>query len=371
MIVTAGLVVAGLGILGDLPGQRPSGSENTAFQTARSAAEAAASAHSPTNLSLSWAVGYLSRSPVTAPLNFTHYPSRGPECTFAPEAMGTRNLSAVPNVTSGVTTDWTFVFANGTGEYVVVDVADGVAVVVGLLEGFGCPFSFPGSGRLPLTVVDPAAASQLALHTGGLAFLARYPGANGTLTLIASSLAAGVGSAPEWWVEYSNCPAAGLQPGTGVAFVAAVNATSGSLVGTQNVTVDCPWVDQVQTVPLGLVLAVSSAFGSSAGSTYWYNSTVRSLSYSFPIGTLTPTLQGPTGAALSIPGAQFAVVDGAGAVRAGFDLSSGVWTSGGATVLAVGDRFVLTSPVSLSGQGDFLTLIGSGFFPGSVGIPIY
>ena len=343
----------------------------TPFQGARSAAEAAASAHGNTNLSLRWAVGYLSRATVTVPLNFTHYPSRGPECALAPEAVGTRNLSAVSNVTSGETGDWTFVFANGTGQYVVVDVADGVAVVVGLLEGFGCPFSYPGSGPLPLNVVDPSVAAQIALQTGGLSFLGRYPGANATLTLAASSVVAGVGSPREWWVEYSSCPAAGPQAQTGASFVAAVNATSGSLISTQNVTVDCPWVDQVQTVPLGLALAVTAAVGATAGTTFWYNSTVRSLSYSFPVSTLTPTLQGPTGASLSIPGAQLSLIGPAGSSEAGFDLSSGVWTSGSSTLLAVGDRFVLASPISLSGQGDFLTLVGSGFFPGSVGIPIY
>lgn len=363
------VVTASLAALGDLPGFGTPSNSPSPFTTERTSAEAAARSYGPADLSVRWAVGFAASDSMALPDNFTYFPVRSPACAITSVALADRNVTRASNVSTGEATDWTFVFANTSNHYLVVVVVGGVARVTEGFSGSGCPFASPQFAAVPDTIGGPEVAAGTAAHAGGYAFMARHAAANVTFILNSPGLGSPV-TGPRWSIVYSDCPPAASSVRSGAFFEALVNGSTGALDSAQNYTGTCPYLDQVVTTPLSSALAVTSAFESSSGGTNWYNFTVRALSAPITIGSLSAAVQDSTGTNLSLPNAGLTVVTSGGSSLAQYDLLNGSWASGAATALGVGDRFVLTTTASLSGQGDWLQFVGHGYYDGSVNLSI-
>ena len=360
------LVIASLTYLGWVPGlgQRGTGG-GSQFTSARQAADSLARLLGSGAANLTWAAGFLSRVPVEVPANFTPFPLRGLGCSLTPSGPASRNLSAIPNVSTSPTDDWTFAYTNGSGDILLIQVTGNAAGWVATLQGAACPFAGPQFGLIPASVDDPAMVRTVAADSGGYEFLAQHPDSNVTLVLT-SPRTSGPPSGLEWTITYSGCPMSASSPASGPAFQAEVDAVTGSLLTSQNATLACPWWGQVQTTPLASILGVTTAFESTQGTTHWYNFTIRSVTGNLPLNNLGVTVQDSLGNNLTPAGATLVALTSSGAAIGTFDFSSGVWASGGTRALVTGDQLVLQTSQALDGRGYWLVLVGQGYFTGTL-----
>lgn len=347
----------------------PSPNVASGFETARADAREAAQGYAGLNWTLWWAVGFVPSSAVTLPVNYTYVALVRAGCSFTTLTTAEREVPGSSNVSQGSTSAWVFGFSDGGSEFLLVSAVAGVTALAGTVNGTTCPDQPPAGAAFPDSAIDPTFASVTAAHAGGTAFLSGHPNANVTLTGVNHLVGAGLLGA-QWIVTYSDCPAVTSLQLSGSFFSATVNASTGFLEAASNYTGSCPWVGEVATTPLNLELAVTNAFVASAGSTFWYNFTVRLVVVPMTLGELGFALEGSSGLPLNIPNIDLSVVGLSGSVLGTFDLTSGAWTAGSGASLTAGCVVVLSSPVDLSGQGNWLNVTGRGVFSGSVSLAI-
>jgi flagellin-like protein len=116
--------------------------------------------------------------------------------------------------------------------------------------------------------------------------------------------------------------------------------------------------------PLGTSLALNKPFEAAKGTNFWYNFTVQSAGGGLILNNLNFQVQTATGGIVTLAGATLTVLTLTGASAGVYNLATGLWTSGGPTVVSSSMTIVLDATATLS--GDNLITIGSGSFQGSI-----
>ena len=169
------------------------------------------------------------RSPDTVPFNWT---AEG-NCTFTPISgalTGNITLPAIAgSVGVGVSPVWFVILTSSTREAFVL-VLNGAATVLGAFAGPElCPFLpyLP----VPSNALTSEAAISLANEAGGSTYLALFPGANATFTVVGAynTYPFSPYALASWGVGYVSCPLGSSTSGVGSAFGANMNATTGAI----------------------------------------------------------------------------------------------------------------------------------------------
>ncbi len=220
-------------VLPSLGSSSDSGGPQT-YSQARPVADQSVSGYGSGGWAALAAIGLDSASAYTAPLNFSG--SGTSNCTVTPAPGLSANVT-VPAYTgsrgAGVAPFWEFLYRNGAGAVSVVLVDDGKGTVVATISGT-CQTIFGLFLSIPAGVIDSdAAAAAVAPYAG--AFLAANPNATAEFAIIGGFSFLGTVGA-EWSVKYSTCTLGKSAAGTGTAFNATVNATTGNVRFYQTLT---------------------------------------------------------------------------------------------------------------------------------------
>lgn len=240
-------VVAALFATGTIPWRRAASVSGVDFARARSAAESATGAELGGSWLASGGVGVDVRLPTSVPTtNLTSVV--GTNCTASALPGGTlpSQLLVPPfagSFGSGLAPFWLFVLAeSSTKEVVVTEVLNGTATPLATVGGAECAVNGPVDHPLPAATVDSPAVAGLAWQAAGQEYVSGNPSLTTVaLAAFAGGTYSGISIPGLWAVVYAPCDP--LLGGTVAesADVAAMNLTSGALIGFgSGVTVDCP-----------------------------------------------------------------------------------------------------------------------------------
>jgi hypothetical protein len=399
VVAVALIVIVGLGVSGVVPffGSHGRAPTELTFSQARSAAVQASNGYAGGGWVVLLGGGAISASTVVLPIDTSAFASTNCSIHLANGATSGRLVipSSHLSPTAGTSAFWTFFLRNASGGLLIITVVNGTAApfasiwsTAGVLTV--CSVYASLLPVLPATVVDSPQVLSAVATAGGSAFLAAHPNATISMTVI-GGLSFGVYSVPpSWSVVYSTCPPSQSSGGNvtqSVIFNATVNAVSGKVLGTSSGFAVCqtallPPVGVGPPVgfgppppppspPIGTALAIGSPSESSnAVSNHWYNFSVQSAGNGLTLNNLTFQLTTGTGLIINPGGAWGVKVLGlTGAQIASFDLTYGLWTSGGTTVVTSSMTIVLYS-ANTSLSGDVFIIDGTGSFSGSISVTI-
>lgn len=236
--VAVAVVVVLLLLVFVLPGNGGSGGSAGAipYSKAAPAAANAISNYQGTSWALFVAVGLTSPTAVSVPLNSSTTSSSN--CTVTPAPGVSRNLSFsayTGNQSAGVASLWEFLFRDAGGAIAIVTVTNGASTVFGTLTG-SCATFFGLLQPVPANVIDSTQAAA-AVEPDAASFLAQHPNASSGFGLIGGISFLGKTIGAEWTVAYSTCPVGvANSTATGAEFNATVNATTGQVIYSQNMT---------------------------------------------------------------------------------------------------------------------------------------
>ncbi|MCI4368261.1 MAG: hypothetical protein L3K09_01680 [Thermoplasmata archaeon] len=380
-LVVGSLWAAGVGPFVRAPTPLPS---NATFSQARAAADRATNPFRGGGWMLIGAAGISSQYGATLP--FTGY-NLTPNCSLVPIPGGAQSLTlpaAPASGPAGAAPLWLFIYRNSSLGVLVVTISGGSAQLAATLSpGNGCT-TYEDLSALVLgvsgSVTDSPQAISAANSVGGSAFLTAHPGATIALLLGGPVGFGGVQVRPAaWMVTYTLCHPTSGSSATEPYFNATVDASTGQATNSGSGNRSC--------ATSGIPLPTSPTFpGSKPGSALSFGSPVNiSSGYRIPVDTAT---SGLTTADLSVevvdhsgvlagsPGEYVTAEAASGCELAVFDFSSGTWVSpsahacngdtGATAPVSSGDSWLLTAPISLS--GDFLVALGTGSYSGSTSV---
>jgi hypothetical protein len=274
-------------------------------------------------------------------------------------------------------------FQASTGDQVTMTELNGT--VIQAIDDHGalnCSISGVAYGPLPIDLIDSPEAAYAAYNAGGATFLAAHP--------TGVSVAFGLENYPmgnpylgsgQWWsVSYSTCPL--YTNGTttvprGETFIAAVNATTGSVLGGSGSTIACGGPTYTDTVGAALKLGSPTPIvGAGTGGTvasqgctsgdYCAKIPITSTSENITPANFTMNVTGgPHGSEFPVVG--FAITNGSGAVIAySMGASETQWSAGvGSPETLLTNNMTMwvdTGTVNIFAQGYVLNIVGTGAF---------
>ena len=288
----------------------------------------------------------------------------GLSCSTVPGPTNLTVPGSNANRSQGVAPIWLLMYA-GPSAVAQVAVIDGVAHLE--LDYTGpCGSLIGGFGRTvpPQAIDSTQAANDVAPIV--TPYLRLHPYANEVLSLFGGfNSSMNLSSPATWSIILTTCSLVSSGPASGSEAFASLNATSGTLLSNstleQTACLSAPQLPSVLsfgspvTVASGNLTTVSFAVTSVADGVSWAN--------------LSAQLQNGTGTTVA-SGWSLTAASAGGQTISTYDVSTGLWSSGGTQPIAVGDSLVLvtpTGPVSgpLGLQG-FLVLDGVGGFGGSM-----
>jgi hypothetical protein len=201
------------------------------YSGARPIADHAVSGFEGGGWTLLFAAGLDSATAVEATLNTSALGNIS--CFLTPvTATGALTLPAYPgNRSLGVAPAWEFGYRNSADLIALVSVVNGLGEVLATLSGLQCALFAQLITPIPGSVLDSSQAAA-AVHSSAAAFLVAHPNASAVFGLVGGFAIGGRNPGPEWSIQYSTCALGKSAVGTGVAFNATVNATSGQVVNT-------------------------------------------------------------------------------------------------------------------------------------------
>jgi hypothetical protein len=380
-VAVALTLILGFALLGLFGGSSTHpGSSEVSF----SAARATATSGVPSGpWALESAIGIGPANTTTFPINLTAETN----CTVTSFSGPLPSSLTIPtfqgNFAAGVVPEWLFSFGQAsTGAELAVAVSGGVPVLQVELSGPNCATGVGEETPIPNTIVDSPAAASAAYAAGGEAYLQNHStGVSLDMVLIDFTPMSSTPAVLDWDVLYSTCSlleTTGNSQNTGVAFSAAVNATTGVVVPGSNTTESCgvtpsPGIGSALTLGPATLIVGPGSGGTLAGQgctsgDYCYEVPIVSAAdnvapndFDAAVATSNDTI---------FPSVGFAVTNVAGqvVVYAPGPVESS-WTPG------VGNPgSILTSTMSIvvdlgtsipSGQNWFLMVTGTGPFAGS------
>jgi hypothetical protein len=340
------------------------GSGALTYDQARPIADRTAAGFAGGGWALLVSAGLVSPVAETAPLPTGSLSSL--HCTFT-VVSGTGNFTLPAysgNRSSGAAPAWEFVYRNASGGVALVSVVNGQGEVLGTFSGGECSLLFALFAPVPSNVIDSSlAAAAVAPYAN--AFLSGHANASAEFGLVGGILAGSSSRGPEWSIAYSTCALSSTATGTGAVFNATVNATSGRVISFSTVLSEACGSRQTP-----YSLSNSLVFGSAVILTHppFTNATFQVDQASNGIAWDNLTAQVQNGSAIVPNGWTLTAVTASNMTIATFDPSTQLWSSGGTTAIAAGDRLLLSATVSVS--GDTLQLIGAGQFGGTAALPL-
>ncbi|HYK93250.1 MAG TPA: hypothetical protein VEY07_04315 [Thermoplasmata archaeon] len=382
VVVVVIVVILALALTGVLPFFKSSSGGNAAsssFSGSRAAAQSAANGYPGGSWSLFGAAGVAPSASASVPTsNLTGVvTSSGCTTTLAATAPATISVSAMSDVSGGLSDAWLFLFKNSSGNTVLlVDDISGSASVIGTLGGSNCFMGALGFiTTIGSNVVDSTAAAATANSAGGSAFIAAHPGAFAAFNLIAGASAFGFTTPSTWSFDYSACAFSSTATGTAAQFTATIDATTGALKSASNTTTTCTgfFSGNGTTGPGGGGTPISSALALGTPTVYnqtyvWtYNVSVESAS-GLTLNDLSFAVKkGGTPINLGIAAAVEVYTTGTSPVGA-FYFSSTSWVLGGSLTVSVPMTFEIVVSQYLGGAT--LVVSGVGSFSGSISVSL-
>lgn len=123
--------------------------------------------------------------------------------------------------------------------------------------------------------------------------------------------------------------------------------------------------------PIATSLAVAPASESTKGTASWYNFSIQSAGGGLNLSDLAFQVQTSSGASVTLPNnATMKVTGAAGGTVGTYAILTGVWSSGGSTILSNQQEIILTTPSTTNLSGDQLVILLSGPASGSIWVNI-
>ncbi len=311
--------------------------------------------------------GVLSSTGLTFPSSFAvleNSSQTGLSCRTVPGPANLTVPGSNANRSLGLAPIWWLMYG-GPSAVAEVAVVDGVAHLELDYTGV-CGSTLGGFERAvpPQAIDSPQAANDAGPILAP--YLRLHPYANEEFSLFGGfNWTVNQWSPAAWSILLTTCPLASSGPASGSGAFAGLNATSGTLLSNstfeQTACPSAPLLPSVLsfgspvTVASGNLTTVSFAVTSAADGISWAN--------------LSAQLQNSSGTTVA-SGWSLTAASAAGSTISTYDVSTGLWSSGGTQPIAVGDSLVLvipTGPVSGPfGVQGFLVLNGVGGFGGSM-----
>ncbi|MFZ0830962.1 MAG: hypothetical protein WCB18_07580 [Thermoplasmata archaeon] len=391
VVIVAAVVLAGLYFAGIGPfafAKTKSSSGNNGSGTAGSFSQAAATAK-PSVSSVNggpWTlVGGIGIQVTTAvPVNTTDL-----NATSSGGGCGAKILPAASSVTSipssssapssGLTNAWIILYANATNGVLEVAVFSGTATPIITLGIYGgCATGVTGLS-LPSGYIDSPAAGQAAANAGGSSFQAKYSAVDVEYILVPSVTTSfgDVSISATWDVEYTTCDLGAdngktLNGASPAQFIASINATSGTLIQSENTSAACASASGSSgggKTPLSTDCYTIPFQEQYVGSTYWNNGTLACSIDTLTAGDLTIAVENnSTSAAVSTTGFTLQIYNFTGMVVVStYDFATNTWSTPGTPVgFSFYDEWVLTTPSSMVGNKLVVSATSSAPVTGSV-----
>ncbi|HYA58366.1 MAG TPA: hypothetical protein VEH57_07930 [Thermoplasmata archaeon] len=232
-IAVALLLVFVLAIVGAIPIFSSSGSTKAAapltYDQALPIADATAAGAPGGTWALLVASGIDSAVSVSETVNITS--TKNCNYTALPGAITSISVPGASDRNVGAATLWAFIYRSATGALLFVLIMDGKGTAeYTVAGGQSCTSLFGLFTTVPATVVDSSAAAS-AVQPYAATFLSANPNASALYGLVGGLEFLGHGIGAEWEVNYTTCPPISTSTsGTGVAFNATVNATTGAVI---------------------------------------------------------------------------------------------------------------------------------------------
>ncbi len=291
----------------------------------------------------------------------------GLSCSTVP---GPTNLTVPGSNASrsqGVAPIWLFTYV-GPSALAYVAVIDGVAYLLLDYTGPCVSLLLGGIGQtVPPQAIDSTQAANDAAPIL-TPYLRLHPYANELLTLSGGfnwSANLSIPTPATWSIILTTCSLTSSGPASGSVAFATMNATSGTLLSNSTLEQNpCPGAP-----PLASVLSFGPAVTVASGNLTTVSFPVTSAADGISWANFSAQLQNSTGTTVT-SGWSLTAASAGGSTISTYDVSTGLWSSGGTQPIAVGDSLVLVTPTGrVSGpfgaQG-FLVLNGGAGFAGTL-----
>lgn len=382
-VVLAGLYFGGVGPFAAAKTKTSSGNNGGAgtFSEAATTATPSVSSVNGGPWTLIGGVGVQISTPVAVNATALNATASGGGCS-AKVLSGASSVTSIPSSTSspssGLTDAWIIWYANASDGVLEVAVFGGSATPIITLGIYGGCATGVTALNLPSDYIDSPAAAATAADAGGASFQGKYGSVDVEYILVpsVSTSFGGTAISASWDIEYTTC-ALGADNGKTLSgeaaaqFTASINATSGTLIQSENTTAACTSASG----PGGGTTALSSDCYTlpfqeeNMGATYWNNGTLACSVDTLTAGDLTVAVENnTTSAAVSTSGFTLQILNLSNdAVVATYNFGTNTWSVPSTPVgFSFFDEWVLTTPASMSGNKLVISATDSAPVTGSV-----
>jgi hypothetical protein len=373
VIVVAAVVLAGLyfGGIGPFAAAKsnshsgPSGGSGTFSQAATTAASSASSTQGGP-WTLIGGVGVLISTAVAVNTTALNATASGGGCQ-AKVLSGASSITSIPSSTSapssGLANAWVIWYANASNGVLEVAVFSGTATPIITLGLYGGCSTGVTELSLPSDYIDSPAAAATAANSGGTTFQGKYSAVDVEYILapsVTTSLGGGIAITASWDISYTTC-ALGADNGKtldgepAAQFTASINATSGTLIRSENSTEACPSASgsSNNNVDLATDCYTVPFTEQNMGATYWNNGTLACSVSTLTAGDLDVAVENnATSAVVSTTGFTLQIVNITNNdVVSTYSFATNTWSVPSTPIgISFFDEWVLTTPASMAGN---------------------